>query len=79
VGETINYQRHADSIQAGDYFDVIGTLNLLESDRVIIGDSELPLAPGAKIRGVRQYNTVGAKLNKTGEAVVVDLIFDEPN
>lgn len=79
VGETINYQRQAGSTQAEDYFDVIGILNLNESDRVIIGDHELPLSRGAKIRGVSQYDTVGARLNEAGEAVIVDLISDEPN
>jgi hypothetical protein len=78
VGETMNYSRQA-NIRAEDNFDVIGILNLKESRRVIIGDRELPLAPGARTYRVQKYNLVGARLNKAGEAVVVDLISDEPN
>jgi hypothetical protein len=78
VGETADYRGHA-RIAVEDTFDVIGLLNRNESDRVIIGDRELLLAPGAKIYRVSLNNLVGAKLNEAGEAVVVDLISDAPH
>ena len=76
--EGANYSRRV-NMRAEDTFDVIGNLNLIESDRVIIGDRELPLASGAKIYRVDLSNLVGAKLNGAGEAVVVDLISDAPH
>lgn len=78
VGEGANYSRRV-NVRVEDYFDVVGILNLIESDRVIIGDRELTLAGGAKTYRVELYNIVGAKLNSAGEAVVIDLISDEPN
>ncbi len=78
MGETVNYSRQAD-IRAEDYFDVVGILNRVENDRVIIGDRELILGPGVSTSLARQYNLVGAKLNRAGEVVVFDTISDEPN
>jgi len=78
AGEGANYSSRV-NMRAEDYFDVVGILNLIESDRVIIGDRELTLAGGAKTYRVELYNIVGAKLNSAGEAVVIDLISDEPN
>ena len=66
-------------IRAEDYFDVIGILNLIEGDRMIIGDRELKIAPGVNTSRARQFNLVGAKLNKVGEVVVFETISDEPN
>jgi hypothetical protein len=78
VGEGANYRSRV-NMRAEDYFDVVGNLNLIESDRVIIGDRELTLAGGAKVYRVELHNEVGAKLNSAGEVVVIDLISDEPN
>jgi hypothetical protein len=78
MGETKSYQQQA-HFRAEAYFDVIGILNLIESDRVVIGDRELSLAPGVKNSRARQYDLVGAKLNNTGAAVVIDVISNEPN
>jgi hypothetical protein len=78
VGEGTNYSSRV-NMRAEEYFDVVGTLNLIESDRVVIGDRELTLAGGAKTHQVELDNLVGAKLNSDGEAVVIDLISDEPN
>jgi hypothetical protein len=78
VGEGANYSSRV-NMRAEDYFDVVGILNLIESDRVVIGDRELTLTGSAKTYRVELYNEVGAKLNSDGEAVVIDLISDEPN
>lgn len=78
MGETGSFRQQAD-IRPQDYFDVIGILNLMENDRVIIGDRALPLAPGVNTFQARQFNLVGAKLNRAGEVVAFDIISDEPN
>lgn len=78
LGETSSFRQRAD-IRPQDYFDVIGILNLMENDRVVIGDRELTLAPGVRTSRARQFNLVGAKLNRAGEVVVFDVISDEPN
>lgn len=70
---------HQANVRATDYYDVVGTLNLIESDRMIIGDKELKIAPGVKISRSSQWNLVGAKLDKAGAVVVVETISDEPN
>jgi len=67
------------NVRAEDYFDIVGTLNLIESGRVIIGNTELQLAGGANTSGVKQYNQVGAHLNKKGEVTAIELISDIPN
>ena len=78
MGETGSFRQRAD-IRPQDYFDVVGILNLLENDRVIIGDRALPIAPGVRPFWARPFTLVGAKLNRAGEVVVVDIISDEPN
>ena len=70
---------HQVNVRPSDYFDVVGTLNLIEGDRMIIGDRELKIASGAKISRSSQWNLVGAKLDKSGAVVVVETISDEPN
>lgn len=70
---------HRVNVSAEDYFDVVGILNLIEGDRMIIGDRELKIAPGVNTSRARQFNLVGAKLNKVGEVVVFETISDEPN
>ena len=67
------------NVRAEDYFDIVGTLNLMESRRVVIGNSELQLASGADISGVSKYDQVGAQLNKKGEVTAIVLISDIPH
>jgi len=67
------------SVRADDYFDIVGTLNLIESGRVVIGNSELQLAGGARTSGVSLYNEVGAHLNQKGEVTKIVVISDIPN
>lgn len=74
--EMANYQV---DVRAHDYFDVVGRLNLIENDRMIIGDRELNIAPGVNTSRARQWNLVGAKLNKAGEVMAFETISDEPN
>ena len=67
------------NIRAEDYFDVVGTLNLIESNRVVIGNTELGLAGGTRTSGVSLYDQVGARLNKKGEVTSIEVISDIPN
>ena len=66
-------------VRAEDYFDIVGTLNLIESSRVVIGNTDLRLAGGANTSGVSQYDQVGAQLNKKGEVTAIELISDLPH
>jgi len=70
---------HQVDVRAHDYFDVVGRLNLIERDRMIIGDRELKIAPGVNTSRSRQWNLVGAKLNQAGEVVMFETISDQPN
>ncbi|BBO67494.1 hypothetical protein DSCA_14240 [Desulfosarcina alkanivorans] len=67
------------NIRAQDYFDVVGTLNLVESDRIIIGDRVLSLSSGVKASGIQKWDHVGAKLNPAGEVVSLVKLTDEPH
>jgi hypothetical protein len=70
---------HPSNLNAQDYFDVVGVLNLIDGNRVTIGDRDLTLAPGVRTSRINQYNLVGANLNKAGEIIVFELVSDEPN
>jgi len=70
---------HRVNVSAEDYFDVVGILNLIESDRIIVGDRQLTIAPGMSFSRARQWNLVGVKLNRAGEVVAFEIISDEPN
>ena len=67
------------NVRAEDYFDIVGTLNLIESSRAVIGNTELRLASGADTSGVSKYDQVGGKLNKKGEVTAIELISDLPH
>lgn len=67
----------AADIRAEDYFDVVGTLNLIESDRLIIGDRALSLSSTVKASGIKKWDHVGAKLNSAGEVVALVKLTDE--
>lgn len=67
------------NVKAEDYFDIIGTLNLIEGSRVVIGNTDLQLAGGASTSGISQYDQVGAQLNKKGEVTAIELISDLPH
>ena len=67
------------NVRPEDNFDIVGTLNRIESNRVVIGNSKLRLASGADSSGVSKYDQVGAKLNKKGEVTAIELISDIPH
>jgi len=73
-GSTLNTD-----IRAEDYFDIVGTLNLIEGSRVIVNDRELKIASGVGTSRVRQWNLVGIKLNTAGEVMVFEKLSDEPH
>ena len=70
---------HRSDLNPADYFDVLGRLNLIDGNRVTIGDRELTLAPGVRTSGIDQWNLVGAMLNNAGEIVVFELVSNDPN
>jgi hypothetical protein len=76
IREGGSYQRN---VNAADYFEIIGVLNSIDGNQVIIGDRQLTLAPGVGTHGMSQYNTVGANLNNAGQVTALELISDEPN
>ena len=67
------------NVRAVDHFNIVGTLNLIDSGRVIIGDTEINLARGVDTSGVSQYDEVGAHLNQQGEVVAIELVSDTPH
>lgn len=67
------------NVRPEDNFDIVGTLNRIESNRVVIGNSKLRLAGGASTSGVSKYDQVGAQLNQKGEVTAIELISDIPH
>lgn len=67
------------NVRAEDYFDIVGTLNLIEGGRVVIGNTELRLAGRADTSGVSKYDQVGAQLNQKGEVTAIQMISDLPH
>ena len=70
---------HQRNVNPADYFEIIGILNSIDGNQVLIGDRQLTLAPGVGTYGMSQYNTVGANLNNAGQVTALELISDEPN
>jgi hypothetical protein len=66
-------------IRAKDYFDIIGTLNLIDGRRIVIGNTTLQLSGGANTSGVSLYDKVGARLNEKGEVSEIKIISDFPH
>ena len=66
-------------VQAENYFDIVGILNVLENDRIVVGNNELRPASGLRTSGVELSNTVGVKLNQSGEVVQMGLIHNDPH
>jgi hypothetical protein len=65
------------NVRAEDYFDVVGTLNLIDGGQIVVGDTKLQLAGRAKMSGVKKYDEVGVLLNKAGKVVKCVKITDE--
>jgi hypothetical protein len=62
-----------------DYFDIVGILNVLENDRIVVGNSELKPASGLKTSHMELSNIVGVKVNKSGEVVKIETIYNDPH
>ena len=71
--------RHQSNLSAWEYFDVVGLLNTIDGNQVIIGDRELNLASGVSTAGLNLWNLVGANLNDAGEVIALELVSDDPN
>ena len=67
------------NIRAENAFDVVGRLNLIKSNQVVIGNRKLTVKPGLSFSGVGRYNLVGATLDEHGNVVALEKISDEPN
>ncbi len=65
-------------VSAGAYFDLVGILNKVDGSQIIIGNTEVSLANGVSASGLNLYNVVGAKLNSSGNVVVLELISNDP-
>jgi hypothetical protein len=67
------------NIRAENAFDVVGRLNLIKSNQVVIGNRKLTVKPGLNLSGIGKYNLVGANLDQDGNVVALKKISDEPN
>jgi hypothetical protein len=54
-------------------------LNVLENDRIVVGNSELKPASGLKTSHMELSNIVGVKVNKSGEVVKIETIYNDPH
>jgi hypothetical protein len=62
-----------------DFFQIVGTVNLIEGRRIIVGDREFAIASGTSTSGVKRWSRVGLRLNKKGEVVVCERLRSEPH
>ena len=60
-------------------FDVVGSLNEVDGNRIVIGDRELVTASGVNAQGISTGSLVGAKLDNSGAVVAIETISDEPH
>lgn len=58
-------------------FDVVGSLNSVDGNRIVIGDKELFTASDVSAQGIAISSQVGAKLNKNGQIVSIEKITDD--
>jgi len=65
--------------KAEDYFDIVGTLNLIEGNQVIIGNTTLELSGGVNTSDASLNDQVGVLLNKKGEVKAIAVVSDVPN
>lgn len=76
VGEGTATQRH---VLAQDVFDVVGSLNSIDGNRVIVGDRAYTIASGVNASGIEKWYEVGLNLNDSGEVVALEIISTEPH
>lgn len=67
------------NIRPQDVFDVVGTLNAMDGNRITVADRKLTLAPNVSASGITKWAEVGVKLNTAGEVVVIEIVSDEPH
>ena len=67
------------AIRPQDVFDVVGTLNAIDGNRITIADRQMTLAPAVSASGIARWAQVGVKLNKAGEVVVIEIVSNEPH
>ena len=67
------------NIRPQNVFDVVGTLNAIDGDRITIANRQLTLAPTASASGIAKWAEVGVKLNAAGEVAVIEIVSDEPH
>ena len=66
-------------VSSREYFDLVGILNQVDGNQIVIGNTEVTLASGVGTSGLALYNVVGAKLDTSGKVVKLALISNEPN
>ncbi|MGB9499059.1 MAG: hypothetical protein ACKVE4_04775 [Dissulfuribacterales bacterium] len=57
---------------AEDFFDVVGEVNLIEDERIVVGDLEFKIAPGVHMSGIKRWSHVGLRFNKAGEVTACE-------
>ena len=55
-----------------DQYDFIGTIDDIQKEGIVVGDSYMKFAPKAKVSGARPGARVGIVLNESGEVVLCE-------
>jgi hypothetical protein len=55
-----------------DQYDIIGTIDDVHEEGIVVGDSYFKPASGAKINGARKGAQVGLVINNAGEIVICE-------
>ena len=66
-------------VRAQHVFDVVGSLNAIDGNLIIIGNRQLTLTSTVSASGIALWTEVGAKLNQTGEVVALEIVSNEPH
>lgn len=67
------------NVRPEQVFDVVGSLNAVDGNQIVIGDRSLTLASGVNAGGIAKWSQVGAKLDHAGQVARLEIISDEPH
>jgi len=71
-----------DRIKSGrveDFFDVVGTVTMIDDRRIRLGDREFNIADGVDLRGIKRGDRLGVRLKKKQEVVEFERLKDVPH
>lgn len=72
IPETGHERSHDFGQDVGRYYDFIGTVDDVQIEGIVVGDSYMKFAPNAKVSGAKTGDRVGILLNGDGDVVLCE-------